>query len=247
MIVTGDHGASVRRALPASRRGPGAHAARSRCAGCSNSPWPPARAFESGVVAREPLVDEQAGVPVSAASCCRRLGSPGPSACRRAHDCRRWATFGARVRAVGLAADIHAGRGGGRSARTSTGVGGLTDLRRNARARATSTSGWRPCRARWPMSAWSRPIGAGLDDPERLLLAALSERPAAPRPVYRRHGQPRRHARSARGGSGGERHAGTVLLAGDAAGFVDPMTGDGLRFAVEGGELAARAAHADAG
>ena len=33
-----------------------------------------------------------------------------------------------------------------------------------------------------------------------------------------------------------------LLLAGDAAGFVDPMTGDGLRFAIEGGELAARAA-----
>jgi len=33
-----------------------------------------------------------------------------------------------------------------------------------------------------------------------------------------------------------------LLLAGDAAGFVDPMTGDGLRFAVGGGELAAAAA-----
>lgn len=33
-----------------------------------------------------------------------------------------------------------------------------------------------------------------------------------------------------------------LLLAGDAAGFIDPMTGDGLRFAIEGGELAARAA-----
>ena len=33
-----------------------------------------------------------------------------------------------------------------------------------------------------------------------------------------------------------------MLLAGDAAGFVDPMTGDGLRFAVRGGELAARVA-----
>jgi menaquinone-9 beta-reductase len=30
-----------------------------------------------------------------------------------------------------------------------------------------------------------------------------------------------------------------LLLAGDAAGFIDPMTGDGLRFAFEGGELAA--------
>src|SRR5204863_5227887 len=33
-----------------------------------------------------------------------------------------------------------------------------------------------------------------------------------------------------------------LLLAGDAAGFVDPMTGDGLRFAVAGGELAAASA-----
>jgi flavin-dependent dehydrogenase len=33
-----------------------------------------------------------------------------------------------------------------------------------------------------------------------------------------------------------------LLLAGDAAGFIDPMTGDGLRFAIQGGDLAARAA-----
>jgi flavin-dependent dehydrogenase len=33
-----------------------------------------------------------------------------------------------------------------------------------------------------------------------------------------------------------------LLLAGDAAGFIDPMTGDGLRFAVSGGELAAASA-----
>jgi menaquinone-9 beta-reductase len=33
-----------------------------------------------------------------------------------------------------------------------------------------------------------------------------------------------------------------LLLAGDACGFVDPMTGDGLRFAIRGGELAADAA-----
>ena len=33
-----------------------------------------------------------------------------------------------------------------------------------------------------------------------------------------------------------------LLLAGDAAGFIDPMTGDGLRLATRGGELAAAAA-----
>jgi flavin-dependent dehydrogenase len=39
------------------------------------------------------------------------------------------------------------------------------------------------------------------------------------------------------------RAAGTpgLVLAGDAAGFIDPMTGDGLRFAIRGGELAAEA------
>jgi flavin-dependent dehydrogenase len=30
-----------------------------------------------------------------------------------------------------------------------------------------------------------------------------------------------------------------LLLAGDAAGFIDPMTGDGMRFAMRGAELAA--------
>ena len=33
-----------------------------------------------------------------------------------------------------------------------------------------------------------------------------------------------------------------LLLAGDAAGFIDPMTGDGLRLALRGGEIAAAAA-----
>ena len=33
-----------------------------------------------------------------------------------------------------------------------------------------------------------------------------------------------------------------LLLAGDAAGFIDPMTGDGLRFALTGAELAAAVA-----
>ena len=33
-----------------------------------------------------------------------------------------------------------------------------------------------------------------------------------------------------------------LLLAGDAAGFIDPVTGDGIRFALRGGELAAQAA-----
>ena len=38
-------------------------------------------------------------------------------------------------------------------------------------------------------------------------------------------------------------HVDGLLLAGDAAGFIDPMTGDGLHFAIRGAELAAGAAH----
>ena len=41
---------------------------------------------------------------------------------------------------------------------------------------------------------------------------------------------------------GGSAGSPGLLLAGDAAGFIDPMTGDGLRFAFRGGELAAAAA-----
>jgi flavin-dependent dehydrogenase len=37
-------------------------------------------------------------------------------------------------------------------------------------------------------------------------------------------------------------HVDGLLLAGDAAGFIDPMTGDGVRFAIRGGALAAQAA-----
>jgi len=40
----------------------------------------------------------------------------------------------------------------------------------------------------------------------------------------------------------GHRSIDGLLLAGDAAGFIDPMTGDGLRFAMRGAELSAAAA-----
>jgi len=80
--------------------------------------------------------------------------------------------------------------------------------------------------------------GAGLDDPASVLLeqiardAPLRERfqqakPATPPVVL---GPLAVDAADA--GMPG------LLLAGDAAGFIDPMTGDGLRFAVRGGELA---------
>jgi flavin-dependent dehydrogenase len=82
------------------------------------------------------------------------------------------------------------------------------------------------------------PGGAGLDDPASVLLAQIARdaplrerfqqaKPATPPVVL---GPLAVDAADA--GMPG------LLLAGDAAGFIDPMTGDGLRFAVRGGELA---------
>lgn len=83
---------------------------------------------------------------------------------------------------------------------------------------------------------------AGFADPSRLLASALADDPllrdrfatarlVAPVQVL----GPLAVDASAAGVRG-------LMLAGDAAGFVDPMTGDGLRFALRGAELAAEAA-----
>jgi flavin-dependent dehydrogenase len=82
----------------------------------------------------------------------------------------------------------------------------------------------------------------GFDEPERLLQLAVREDPML-------SGRFARAVRVAPVVALGPlavevRAAGMpgLLLAGDASGFIDPMTGDGLRFAIQGGELAARAA-----
>jgi len=82
------------------------------------------------------------------------------------------------------------------------------------------------------------PAREGFADPARLL-----ERHLAADPVLgpRATGARRVTAPSILGPLAVDAHAAGVpglLLAGDAAGFVDPMTGDGLRFALRGAELA---------
>jgi geranylgeranyl reductase family protein len=80
---------------------------------------------------------------------------------------------------------------------------------------------------------------SGWSDPEGQLLNAIEADPA----VWARFSQARRvSAVSVLGPLAVDAPvAGTpgLLLAGDAAGFVDPMTGDGLRFAFAGGRMAA--------
>jgi flavin-dependent dehydrogenase len=82
----------------------------------------------------------------------------------------------------------------------------------------------------------------GLDEPDALLHAAVAADP----PLRERFAAARQAAPAASLGplAVEVRRVALpgLLLAGDAAGFIDPMTGDGLRFAIEGAELAARAA-----
>jgi flavin-dependent dehydrogenase len=83
---------------------------------------------------------------------------------------------------------------------------------------------------------------AALGDPERLLVETLRSdrglegRFAGARMIMRPVCLGPLAVNAGAGGAPG------LLLAGDAAGFIDPMTGDGLRFALRGGELAAQAA-----
>jgi flavin-dependent dehydrogenase len=83
------------------------------------------------------------------------------------------------------------------------------------------------------------PAGGGFDDPARLLETRLAADPVlGPRATAARRVAP---AMTLGPLAVDCRAAGLpgLLLAGDAAGFVDPMTGDGLRFAMRGAELAA--------
>ena len=89
----------------------------------------------------------------------------------------------------------------------------------------------------------SRAGDPALRDPAALLACGARARSAAARSVRGARGWWRRRSCSVRSPSTSRDEAiDGLLLAGDAAGFIDPMTGDGLRFAVRGGELAASAA-----
>jgi len=88
----------------------------------------------------------------------------------------------------------------------------------------------------------SSPGDPNLHDPEQTLRLAIEREPLlrdrfADAPLVRPPIVLGPVATDATGGS-----IDGLILAGDAAGFIDPMTGDGLRFAIRGGELAAHAA-----
>lgn len=238
MIVTGRHGVRVRCEYPPEARGV-ALLRRDLDAALVAAALRAGARFEEGVLVRGPLVDDGGGVRgvVLAGRDGRDVRVPAP---------------------LVIAAD-------GRRSRVALGVGLLRHPRRPRRwaigAYFTGVSGMtrfgemhvRPTRyiGVAPLPSGEANVclvseragrSATHDDPAALLREAIAGEPElrdrftaarmlAPPAVL----GPLAVDAAAPGAPG-------LLLAGDAAGFIDPMTGDGLRFAIRGGELAATAA-----
>jgi len=194
---------------------------------------------ELGVVARRPLVDSEGATPrvrgvVVAGRDGRDLRIPAPIVIaadgrrsrlalalhliRHPPRPRRWAIGGYFDGVTGMSAfgEMHVRRG------RYVGVAPVPNGLANICCVSETTDGFNdPAGALWAA------IGADAALAERCVGARLVDAPTSMGPLA---------VEAAACGVPG------LLLAGDAAGFIDPMTGDGLRFAVQGGELAARAA-----
>lgn len=245
MIVTGEHGVRVRCAYT-----PGVHALsipRSDLdAAIADAAVAAGARFEQGIV-RRPLLDDASRPCVRGVVIAGRDGQdlrvPAPLVIaadgRRSHLAiplglartprhpRRWAigAYFSDVEGLEPFGEMHVRRG--QYLGIAPVPGGLANVCLVVPAGPRSTRGGEP---------------SGLSDPASLLQRAINLQPALRE----------RFARARRIGSPvvigplavDAASAGTdgLLLAGDAAGFIDPITGDGLRFAIRGGELAAQAA-----
>ena len=242
MRVTGPRAQRRARATAATPRS-GAPAARSRRAGCSSTRSPPARISRRGWWPAAPLVDELRGVPHRA-----RARALAPAAVRR-----RSCAF---PPAVTIAADGRA------SAPRAVARPGASPAQAAAMGVRRLRVGRRRRRRRRRNAHSRRLVPGHRADGRRALQRVRGGRPAAGRRDAARgrpRGDRRRIPRFGRASTGARfetpvrvlgplaveaRAAGTtgLLLAGDAAGFVDPMTGDGLHLAMRGAVLAAREA-----
>jgi flavin-dependent dehydrogenase len=138
----------------------------------------------------------------------------------RASGVRRWAVGGyyAGVEGGGALGEMHIRRG--RYIGVAPVTAGLTNV-------CVVTTAGLPALSRDAAGFLTRAIRADATLADRFARARLAARPVVLGPL----------AVDARPGT-----VDGLLVAGDAAGFIDPMTGDGLRFAIRGGELAADAA-----
>ena len=133
-------------------------------------------------------------------------------------------------------------RGDGRSARYFSDVAGMTSLgemhvrRGHYIGVAPVPGGLTNACLVVPHDAATLPLAQPADALDRLLAGRSGVVRALCRRARRRAAD---HARTDGGGYDTRSGEPGLLLAGDAAGFIDPMTGDGLRFALVGAELAA--------
>jgi flavin-dependent dehydrogenase len=196
-------------------------------------------ALDEGAVVRRPLVDESGGMPVVTGVVVEHAG-------KRMEDARARVTIAADGRRSAVALALGLLRHPPRPRRWAIGayfegVTGLTSYG-EMHIRPRCYLGVAPLPGSLANACYVSADRFGHEDPAGQLISALREdQLLAPR------------FRSARMVSApmvlgplavDVRTAGVpgLLLAGDAAGFVDPMTGDGLRFAIRGAELAARVA-----
>ena len=235
MIVTGEHGAAV-----TCRYGPGVHALavarRDLDAALMHAAVDAGARFEEEVLVRGPLVDRSRSVPrvrgvVLAGRDGRDLRVPAPLVIAADGASSRLA------RGLGLASSPRRPRrwAVGTYFEGVAGVGGFGEMHvrrgRYIGVAPTPTGAINVCLV--------MPRGARLDHPAAVLHRTLAEdamlhdrfSPARMLEVPVVLG-PLAVDVPVPGAPG-------LLLAGDAAGFIDPMTGDGLRFAIRGGELAA--------
>jgi menaquinone-9 beta-reductase len=232
MIVTGDRGVRVQCDYGAGLRGL-ALLRRDLDAALVHAAIEAGARFEPGVIVRGPLLDDRGGV--------RGVTFAG----REGQDVRVPAPMviaadGRRSR-VALAAGLL--RHPRRPRRWAigayfTGVAGLTRFG-EMHVRAGRYIGVAPLPSGEANVCLVAERHGAHDDPASVLLGAIAREPelrdrfAGARMI----GVPSVLGPLAVDASGAGRQG--LLLAGDAAGFIDPMTGDGLRFAVRGGELAA--------
>jgi geranylgeranyl reductase family protein len=240
MLLTGEGGVAVRTAFGPARAGR-ALTRRDLDALLVRAALAAGVQFQERACVRQPLVDEEGGrVRVRGAIVETAGGRPVklPAALTIAADGRRSAlAFG-----LGLARQPARGRRWAIGAYYD-GIEGLGDVG-EMHIRAGHYIGVAPLGNGRANVCLVSPAGPGFDRPEALLDARVR---ADPQLAARVAGARRASRVTVLGPLAVETYAAGLpglLLAGDAAGFVDPMTGDGLRLAMRGAELAAEVVRA---
>jgi flavin-dependent dehydrogenase len=193
--------------------------------------------FESGLVVREPLIDQRTGLIRGVVLARRGSGGPlrMPSILTIGADGRRSAL----ATAAGLRREISVRRWAfGSYAHGVTGATDLGEMHIHPRW-YVGVAPMGPDEVNVCLVTPPRPDGR---TPSEILMRAIGQDPVLSERFARAEVDPRVRVLGPLGARVSAPGRPGLLLAGDAAGFVDPMTGDGLSIALQGAVLAAREA-----